>query len=1089
MNVEDFFPKYPNRKRNEEFEELNFYADSEDEPKTFEQILYDKKEFRDLQLSSGDNEKQNEKDILFKHQKVVSRFLSNYTPYDGLLLFHEMGTGKTCAAFGTVENLRDTKDSKKYKKAFVIMPNDIILKNNMLELAKTCTNGKYMPTDREDFAPKKIQAAIRKRINDFYVFETLGVFTKNLKTKTDELIRKEYSNSIIIVDEIHNSVVAEDGVQLEQTQTDTYNQLHRMLHLVTNCKKILMTGTPMKDRPGEIALICNLLLPLDNQFPSKADDFEREYMRDVPGTQKKKIMLEGEKTEEFKSKIKGYVSYLKSSMTSVKTNFVVSSIPSSPQIKNFKIFVDKMDLFQSQVYFKVKEGEFELPKKEASLFVYPDKTYGSEGFNNYFKEVKKGKYSYRQLFKVGRDATDDEKLKELRKYSSIYASTIQKILDNPKKNTLVFNSIVHGSGSVLFARILEYFNFEVFQQGIVDSSSPRKRRFALITSETLNNPSAFRSIRQVYNDPRNKNGDFLQIIIFSRVASEGISFKNVQEIHIQTPHWNYAETSQAIARGLRANSHKDLVDDGVNVTVHIYQHCAVPEEEKTKTLLFDSSVQFKQYVFSEEKDSSIKSVERLIKEAAVDCQLFYKKNKFDMDGSRECDYMPCDYTCDGITDKDGQVTTTNTYDLYYSQANVSEIIERIKNLFRYRFSFTLDELLQDRKLSTFTFFEVLSSLRKIIGENIVIINKYFFENYLREQGDVYYLVEKLHISSDFCSSTYAENPIGFVQQSLERVFKQYEESLKEDLLRAETQEEANSILSRFTTNGQKTILESVLIPQSTVPDVVKTKIITYFQSGDRELQVKIVGTPASGSIRYEINNQIMELQADGVWKKIALKSELDFRLPTKTIGGYIGLYNANDRPDPKKFLIQNWDETVEKIQNDEEDTRKIPVGQVCKTVKGLGNILVSLKVPIPEEGIMKIKKDPYLRERCNFDNPTEKQDKENRKHLFKLLSETVKPELIRGYYSEESSIDLLFRAYYFNRLKAQDACDLLFKIFEENGCLYKNWFSDKTYGKDKRKYAEAIKKQLQKSSVGEAEVEDSKDEDAEVSEGEGENED
>ena len=40
---------------------------------------------------------------LFKHQKVLARFLSEYTPYNSLLVIHQVGTGKTCAAFAIAE--------------------------------------------------------------------------------------------------------------------------------------------------------------------------------------------------------------------------------------------------------------------------------------------------------------------------------------------------------------------------------------------------------------------------------------------------------------------------------------------------------------------------------------------------------------------------------------------------------------------------------------------------------------------------------------------------------------------------------------------------------------------------------------------------------------------------------------------------------------------------------------------------------------------------------------------------------------------------------------------------------------------------
>ena len=1056
MNIVDFFPKYPNVKRNEEFDIFNFYPDN----KPLEQVLYDKKEFRDLKLSSGDNEKEKKDDILFKHQKVISRFLSNYTPYDGLLLFHEMGTGKTCAAFGTVENLRDTENPK-YTRAYVIMPNDIVMKNNMLELAKTCTQGKYMPTDREDLAPKKLQAAIRKRIQDFYKFDTLGAFTKNLKSKDDDLIRKEYSNSIIIIDEIHNSVVAEDGVKLEQTQKDTYIQLHRLLHLVLNCKKILMTGTPMTDKPGEIALICNLLLPLDNQFPASVEAFESEFMYKAPGTENKKIMQKS-KEKEFKDKIRGYVSYLKSSLSSVKTNFVVSPVaPPPPQLQNFQVFVDVMHPFQSQAYLAVTGDAFESRKKEASLFVYPNGKVGSEGFDTYFRDGKKGKYAFiKPIMSVEKSAPPEVKLQELRKYSSIYANTIQKLLENPTKNTLIFNSVVHGSGSVLFARLLEFFHFEPFQ-GIIDYASPNKKRFALLTSETLNNSSLFRNIRQVYNDPRNKNGELLQVVIFSRVASEGISFKNVQEIHIQTPHWNYAETSQAIARGLRANSHKDLLKDTQDVTVNIYQHCAVPVNPTNGALLFDNSIQLKLYVFSEEKDYSIKSVERLVKEAAVDCQLFYKKNKFQVDGSRECDYNICEYTCDGITRKNNPVQT-ETYDLYYSTSNIDEIVRQIKFLFRTKFSFTFDELRNNERLKKFLYFELVSALRKIIGENMVIMNKYNFESFLREQNNVYFLVEKINLSSDFCSLSYTEYPVGSSKQSLQLTFRRYEEMLKEDLSKATTQETANKILSRLTNEGQQSLLEKTLVPQSLVPPNLKTFITTFFLSKNPALQVRILSLDPE--IRYEIKEQVMEWK-NGNWVKIALKPSLEWNLPERTLQGFIGLYRGEE-PSPEDFLIQNWDETLDQIRRG-VDNRDVKVGQQCKTMQGLGNLLVKLGIPIPPEKLAEIIKEPYLRS-LNFASPSAEEDERNRKRLYEYLSANLKPTLIADY-SENSSTDILLRAYYFNKkLKQQQQCKILYNLFRENQCFYKDLMGSKTYGKEKKPYVDTIKQKLKEKEGDQA---------------------
>ena len=69
-------------------------------------------------------------------------------------------------------------------------------------------------------------------------------------------------------------------------------------------------------------------------------------------------------------------------------------------------------------------------------------------------------------------------------------------------------------------------------------------------------------------------GEYINVLIGSKIVSEAYSFLNVQEEHILTPHWNYAETDQAIARGYRYRSHLDLINAEIiklaeNNNIHI----------------------------------------------------------------------------------------------------------------------------------------------------------------------------------------------------------------------------------------------------------------------------------------------------------------------------------------------------------------------------------------------------------------------------------------------------------------------------------------------------------------------------------------
>ena len=92
--ISDFFPKYPNV-NNKDNQLLNPYNDD------FSKVIYQKREFHENRLKPIENKPENRGEQL-SHQKNLSRFVSEHTEYNSLLIFHEMGTGKTCTAIGIV---------------------------------------------------------------------------------------------------------------------------------------------------------------------------------------------------------------------------------------------------------------------------------------------------------------------------------------------------------------------------------------------------------------------------------------------------------------------------------------------------------------------------------------------------------------------------------------------------------------------------------------------------------------------------------------------------------------------------------------------------------------------------------------------------------------------------------------------------------------------------------------------------------------------------------------------------------------------------------------------------------------------------
>ena len=59
--------------------------------------------------------------ILSPHQEFLKMYISRHTPYNGLLLYHGMGSGKTCSAITICEEYRKyNKYSPLFKKILII---------------------------------------------------------------------------------------------------------------------------------------------------------------------------------------------------------------------------------------------------------------------------------------------------------------------------------------------------------------------------------------------------------------------------------------------------------------------------------------------------------------------------------------------------------------------------------------------------------------------------------------------------------------------------------------------------------------------------------------------------------------------------------------------------------------------------------------------------------------------------------------------------------------------------------------------------------------------------------------------------------
>jgi hypothetical protein len=261
---------------------------------------------------------------LHDHQGMLSNFINPDTPYKGILVFHGLGTGKTCVGVAIGEKFKE-QVMKYNTKIYILCPGPIIKESWMEHLIK-CTGetykkyqDKYSYYDKsEKDRQKKIalnQALQYYKIMTFRSFykKVLGEKIIDTKVDTGDKIKTTYrktkdgdferdvaidkitnlDNSVIIVDEAHGLTGNNYGEALEEIIRKSFN-----------LKVVLMSATPMKNLGTDIIPLINFLRPKNN--PIERDKIFNSYTNHLMDFKEGGL-------DYFKKMINGYVSHVRGS--------------------------------------------------------------------------------------------------------------------------------------------------------------------------------------------------------------------------------------------------------------------------------------------------------------------------------------------------------------------------------------------------------------------------------------------------------------------------------------------------------------------------------------------------------------------------------------------------------------------------------------------------------------------------------------------------------------------------------------------------------------------------------------------------------
>ena len=101
-----------------------------------------------------------------------------------------------------------------------------------------------------------------------------------------------------------------------------------------------------------------------------------------------------------------------------------------------------------------------------------------------------------------------------------------------------------------------------------DILATKDKRYVIFTGDINNNT---RNVwKRIYNDPKNKHGEYIKYMILSPSGIVGITLHNVRYLGIGSVEFNYSNIRQLLGRVNRLNSHKDLPEKERTLVNKIY---------------------------------------------------------------------------------------------------------------------------------------------------------------------------------------------------------------------------------------------------------------------------------------------------------------------------------------------------------------------------------------------------------------------------------------------------------------------------------------------------------------------------------------
>lgn len=252
----------------------------------------------------------NIKFTLKPHQLFVRNFLSLQTPYNTLLLYHGLGTGKTCSAITIAEEMRQYMMQRGVVNRIIIVASTNVQanfkkqlydKNNIDMLGKnmniaSCVGNEILAEvnpGNKITDVKVVSNIIEAMISKYYKFMGYQKFSKKISKMSDSEIKQKFEDRLVIIDEVHN-IRTQHMEKASRAKSSSTEMLDRLVATSHGMRLLLLSATPMYNSYKEIIWLLNIINMNDKRpTVNSADIFTQdgEFILDDAGNEVGKARL------------------------------------------------------------------------------------------------------------------------------------------------------------------------------------------------------------------------------------------------------------------------------------------------------------------------------------------------------------------------------------------------------------------------------------------------------------------------------------------------------------------------------------------------------------------------------------------------------------------------------------------------------------------------------------------------------------------------------------------------------------------------------------------------------------------------------